>query len=88
LDVRIEFNPQEDQDDIPLFQKISAYLTFSLDSGNNSQHRSESILPIEEEEVRRTYQWSQSHFQSISIPVTADLLDIGSLEVRISQIMS
>eukprot|EP00604_Paraphysomonas_vestita_P000393 CAMPEP_0174826336 /NCGR_PEP_ID=MMETSP1107-20130205/43861_1 /TAXON_ID=36770 /ORGANISM="Paraphysomonas vestita, Strain GFlagA" /LENGTH=254 /DNA_ID=CAMNT_0016059253 /DNA_START=847 /DNA_END=1608 /DNA_ORIENTATION=- len=57
LQAYVQFNPQNgDDDDIPLFQSVPVFLSFSIDSSNKSRQRGESILPLEEE-ICRTYNW-------------------------------
>lgn len=58
-------------------------LSFSLDSTNKNVQRSESVLPIEEE-VNRMYRWNSQQLSLISLYVSADILDLGTLEVLLS----
>jgi len=81
LQAYVQFNPQNgDDDDIPLFQSVPVFLSFSIDSSNKSRQRGESILPLEEE-ICRTYNWANDKLKSISFHITAEDLDLETLEV-------
>lgn len=78
----VQFNPQDNDgdDDIPLFQSVATLLSFSIDSSNKSRQKSETTLPLEDE-INRTYTWNQGNLKSISFHITAENLDLATLEI-------
>eukprot|EP00602_Paraphysomonas_sp_CaronLab_P001009 CAMPEP_0185033656 /NCGR_PEP_ID=MMETSP1103-20130426/22805_1 /TAXON_ID=36769 /ORGANISM="Paraphysomonas bandaiensis, Strain Caron Lab Isolate" /LENGTH=625 /DNA_ID=CAMNT_0027570011 /DNA_START=16 /DNA_END=1893 /DNA_ORIENTATION=- len=80
----VQFNAPEgdDEEDIPLFQSIPAYLGFSMGFSGDDQQRSTSVLPLEDEE-QRTYVWEGKDLSAVVIDITAETLDLGSIEVSV-----